>query len=230
MPLVLFDRNHGYSKRKWYAPSASSDNTIAEISNVYPPTMISNTRMRPKGRTDRVLDIRSQNEQASQFWMPKRSHVLLLMMLTPDPPSIKHPGTSCPLMITVGAGLWWSITINPYVDSAKIVRLNLVIFASISWFGNRQGPPKWDPPQWFPLREVVAGWLLLPNRFGPLVAFVRCSYCSCVLSRLSRSSKFHLVIPNPLPWFCCTWLPVGPPRRFCWLLPFLLMFVLVTLS
>ena len=69
--------------------------------------------MSPVGRTELVFAILSQKGQGSHSRMPKVSQVLLLMMFTPDPPSIIVPAISLPFTITVIVGLLVSTTAGP---------------------------------------------------------------------------------------------------------------------
>ena len=82
--------------------------------------MTDNFRSRPKGRTERVSAIRSQKGQFSHEVMPRLVHMALLMTFTPEPSSTTHPLISVLCTRTLMAGFWWSITVDPFVDSAKL--------------------------------------------------------------------------------------------------------------
>ena len=69
-------------------------------------------RNNPRGLTDRVSAMRSQNGQFSQDVIPKDWHVALLMTFTPDPPSITHPWISVPCTRTLITGLLWSTSVG----------------------------------------------------------------------------------------------------------------------
>ena len=53
----------------------------------------------------------------SQLW---RCSLTLSLSLGRVPLSKMHPEISCPCKRTFMAGFWWSITVDPFVDSAKL--------------------------------------------------------------------------------------------------------------
>ena len=121
--LIFIERNHGHPNSRGYALCASKGKTTIDFLNAWPPTTIPNFRSNPKGWTNLVSTMQSQNEQASQVAIPKRLQVSLLMTFTPDPSSIMHPDISSPLMMNFMAGLWWSMTIGLATDSMKCVAM-----------------------------------------------------------------------------------------------------------
>ena len=110
----------GCPKRRGYARGASRASSIANILNMCPPTVIVNLRSSPNGLRDLESAMRSHNGHTSQLVMPRRLQVALLLIFSPEPPSTMHPGISCPCTRTFMAGLWWSTTTDPVVDSAKL--------------------------------------------------------------------------------------------------------------
>ena len=77
-------------------------------------------RSSPTGWTDLVFAIYNQKGHTSQVVMPKWLCVALLVTLTTELVWKMHPEISCPCKRTFMAGFWWSITVDPFVDSAKL--------------------------------------------------------------------------------------------------------------
>ena len=105
--------NHGRPNSKGYAPCTFSCNTTADIWKVCPPIVTSKSQMSPVGWTKLVSAILNQKGHGSQSWIPKVSHVLLLMTFTPEPPSIIVLMISLPLTIVGIDGLLVSTTAGP---------------------------------------------------------------------------------------------------------------------
>ena len=123
--LILAERNHGRPSRRGYAPRASSASTTTQISNKCLLIMMDNFRKRPRGRTERVSAIRSQEGRFSYEVMLRLLQMALLMTFTPEPPSTTHPVISVPCTKTLIAGFWWSMTVGPWLGSIKRVGIAL---------------------------------------------------------------------------------------------------------
>ena len=121
--LMLTERNQGHPNRRGYAPGASGANTMADISNRWPPMIIDNFCKSPSGLTERVSAILSRKGEFSDDVMPRLLHVALLMTFTPDSPSTIHLVISVPCTSTFIAGFWWSIIAGPLVGSVKCTRM-----------------------------------------------------------------------------------------------------------
>ena len=118
--LIFADRSQGLPSSIGYAPEVSRASITAEISKRCPLMMIPNFRIKPKGLTERVSAMRSQNGQASHSEIPNCAQVFALITFTPEPPSILHPATSCPCRNNLIARLLCSTTVGPSLISVKL--------------------------------------------------------------------------------------------------------------
>ena len=103
--LICAVTSHSCPSSRGYAPCTFSCNTKTDLRRACPPIVTSRSRISPVGRTELVSAIHNQKGHGSHSWMPRVSHVCLLMTFTPDPLSIIVPAISLPFTITVIVGL-----------------------------------------------------------------------------------------------------------------------------